>query len=402
MQQHIGAPCVPVVKKGDKVYVGTVIGDSDKPVSAPIHASISGTVSEIRPFMQTSGVSCDAVVIDSDGTMETDPSVAPFEVHTAEDLCAAARASGLVGLGGAGFPAHIKLRPNDNVPIDTLIVNAAECEPYITADYRECIEHAEDILNAVYLFKDLMHIQRVIIAVESDKPKAFDILLGIAADRRDYDDTVRVMKLKSRYPQGAEKVLIYTATGRVLPAGKLPADVGCLVMNVTSVAFLYRFIQTGMPLVSKRITVDGRCLYRPRNISVPIGTSIADIVNYCGGYTHRPAKILYGGPMMGITVLNDSMPVLKYNNAILFLDRDNAMEPCESPCIHCGRCARACPMRLMPMEIETAYNAKNTEELGKLGVMQCLECGSCAYSCPAKRRLTAVMRLAKAEVKNKR
>lgn len=402
MQQHIGAPCKPIVKKGDRVYVGTPIGESEQAFSAPIHASISGTVQEIRPFLLTGGATCEAVVIQSDGLMEPDPSLAPFPVETAADLVEAARASGLVGLGGAGFPAHIKLSPKGDVPIDTLIINAAECEPYITADYRECIENTEDILNAVYLIKTLMGIRRVVIAVEDNKPKAFDALLAVAADRRDTDNSVRVMRLKSHYPQGAEKVLIYSATGRRLPLGKLPADVGCLVMNVTSAAFLYRYITTGMPLVAKRITVDGNCLSAPRNLMVPIGTPIADIVAHCGGYTKQPAKILYGGPMMGIAVLNAEMPVLKYNNALLFLDRLAAEEKPELACIRCGRCARACPMRLMPMEIENAYRKNDPAAAEQLGVMYCIECGCCAYACPSKRRLTQTMRLTKAQVKKQK
>lgn len=402
MQQHIGAVCKPIVKKGEHVYLGTKIGESEQAFSAPIHASISGTVREIRPLLMTNGNYCDAVVIDSDGLMEPDPSLAPFPVETAEDLVEAAKASGLVGLGGAGFPAHIKLAPKSAVPIDTLIVNAAECEPYITADYRECMESTGDILGGVYLLKTLLGIQKVIIAVEDNKPRAFDALLSVAADRRDADDTVRVMRLKSHYPQGAEKVLIYSTTGRKLPFGKLPADVGCLVMNVTSVAFLYRYITTGMPLVAKRITIDGNCLNAPHNLMVPIGTSISDIVAHCGGYIKQPSKILYGGPMMGISVLNDEMPILKYNNAILFLDRLMTIEKPTLACVRCGRCARACPMRLMPMEIENAYRLKNTDATQDLGVLSCIECGSCSYSCPSKRNLTQTMRLAKAQVRNQK
>lgn len=398
MQQHIGAVCKPLVKKGDRVYVGTLIGESEQLFSAPIHASISGTVQEIRPFLMTNGSYCDAVVIQSDGQMEPDPSLTPFPVETAEDLVEAAKASGLVGLGGAGFPAHIKLSPKTDVVIDTLIVNAAECEPYITADYRECIENTEDILNAVYLLKSVMGIKNVIIAVEDNKPKAFDALLAVAGDPQDTDNSVRVMRLKSQYPQGAEKVLIYSATGRKLPLGKLPADVGCMVMNVTSIAFLYRYVTTGMPLVAKRITVDGNCLSEPHNLLVPIGTSITDIVRYCGGYKQQPAKILYGGPMMGITVLHDDMPVLKYNNALLFFD-DKAKEEPELACIRCGRCANVCPMRLMPMEIAGAYQLNDITALQNLGVMYCMECGSCAYACPSKRKVTQMMRLAKAKVR---
>ncbi len=402
MQQHIGAVCKPTVKKGDRVYVGTRIGESEQAFSAPIHASISGTVKEIKPFLMTNGNYCDAIVIKSDGMMEPDPALAPFPVETAEELVEAAKASGLVGLGGAGFPAHIKLSPKSDIPIDTLIINAAECEPFITSDYRECMENTEDILGGVYLIKKLLNIQNVIIAVEDNKPKAFDALLAVASDKQDIDNSVRIMRLKSTYPQGAEKVLIYSATGRKLPLGKLPADIGCMVMNVTSVAFLYRYITTGMPLVSKRITIDGNCLEKPHNLMVPIGTSISDIVSYCGGYTKQPAKILYGGPMMGITVLNDTMPVLKYNNAILFFDNIAAEAKKELTCIRCGRCVHACPMKLAPMEIATAYRLNDAEAAEKMGVMTCMECGSCSYACPSKRNVTQTMRLTKALVRNKK
>ncbi|MBQ5810023.1 MAG: RnfABCDGE type electron transport complex subunit C, partial [Clostridia bacterium] len=317
MQQHIGAPCEPVVAVGDIVKVGQIIGNSDKPVSVPIHSGVSGVVSEITSYKLTNGQSCKCVVIQSDGKDEIHESVKPRKVETPEDLVAAARDCGLVGLGGAGFPAHIKLSPKSETKIDTLIINAAECEPYITSDYRECIESTDDILNGLYLIKKILNIDNVIIGVEDNKPKAIEEMLRIATDSKDIDDTVKVMKLKSRYPQGAEKVLIYTATGRKLPLGKLPADVGCIVMNVTSVAVLYRFISTGMPLIRKRITVDGSAIANPKNLSVVIGTPINDVIDYCGGFKAEPGKILYGGPMMGICVADTSAPVLKQNNAIL-------------------------------------------------------------------------------------
>lgn len=402
MQQHIGAPCKPLVAKGDHVFVGTLIGESEQAFSAPIHSSISGTVKEIKPFMMTNGAFCDAVVIESDGLMENDPNIAPFPVNEVADLVKAAKLSGLVGLGGAGFPAHIKLSPKSDVKLDTLIVNAAECEPYITADYRECMEYANDILNAVYLIKDLMKLDRVIIAIEDNKPKAFDVLLKVAADQRDVGDHVRVMKLKSNYPQGAEKVLIYTATGRKLPLGKLPADVGCLVMNVTSVAFLYRYIITGMPLVSKRITVDGDCIEKPHNIFVPIGTPIKDVIEFCGGYKKDPAKILYGGPMMGTTALNDEYPVLKSTNALLVFSEESVKLKTERACIRCGRCAHACPMDLMPLNVEKAYKLGDIEAMKSFNAMYCIECGSCSFSCPSGRPLTQTMRLAKAKIRSQK
>ncbi len=400
MQQHIGAPCEPVVAVGDIVKVGQIIGNSDKPVSAPIHSGVSGVVSEIIPYKLTNGQSCKCVVIQSDGKDEIHESVKPRKVETPEDLVSAARDCGLVGLGGAGFPAHIKLSPKSETKINTLIINAAECEPYITSDYRECIESTDDILNGLYLIKKILNIDNVIIGVEDNKPKAIEEMLKIATDSKDIDDTVKVMKLKSRYPQGAEKVLIYTATGRKLPLGKLPADVGCIVMNVTSVAVLYRFISTGMPLIRKRITVDGSVISSPKNLSVVIGTPINDVIDYCGGFKAEPGKILYGGPMMGICVADTSAPVLKQNNAILAFNAADAAMQKPTACISCGRCIRTCPMNIMPAFIESAYNANDLAMAEKYGVAYCIECGSCAFGCPARRPLTQVMRLTKAALRN--
>ena len=397
MSQHIGAVCEPTVNVGDKVYVGTVIGDSDAFVSAPIHSSVSGEVSEITAIRMPAGNEVKAVVITSDGEMTADPQIKPVEVNSVEDLVAAARSSGLVGLGGAGFPAHIKLRPSPDKPLDTLIINGAECEPFITSDYRECMEHPEDILNGIFLIKKLLGIKNVIIGVEDNKPKAIKTLYDIAADKQDINDEVKVMKLKSRYPQGAEKVLIYSTTKRKLPLGKLPSDIGCVVMNITSISFLYRYIRTGMPLVAKRITVDGNAIKEPKNLIVPIGTPISYVLDFCKA--ENPEKVLMGGPMMGIAIYDTSLPILKQNNAILAFSGKQAQSKPTTDCIRCGRCMRACPMGLTPASVETAIKKPNAEELNKLNVMYCMECGSCAFACPAGRPLTAVMRLAKNEVR---
>lgn len=402
MQQHIGAPCKPNVSVGDEVKVGQVIGESEHPVSAPIHSGVSGVVTEIKPFKQPSGQVCDCVVIESDGKDTLHESVKPRSVNTPEELAAAAKECGLVGLGGAGFPTHIKLSPKPDIKIDTLIINAAECEPFITSDYRECIEATEDILNGVYLIKQILGIERVIIGVEDNKPLAIEKMLQIATDKQDIDDTVKVMKLKSRYPQGAEKVLIYTATGRKLPLGKLPADVGCIVMNVTSVAVLYRFITTGMPLIRKRITVDGSATQSPCNLSVTVGTPLCDVIDFAGGFKAEVGKVLYGGPMMGICVADTDSPILKQNNAILAFDQKDSVVANPTACINCGRCARTCPMNLMPAFIESAYNANDLAQAEKYGVNYCIECGSCAFGCPARRPLTQVMRLAKSALRGKK
>lgn len=397
MSQHIGAPCNPTVKKGDTVFVGTLIGEPGGFVSVPVHSSVSGTVSDVKDLTIGNGTLQKYVIISSDGKMEKDPSLKPFPVENHADLVEAAKQCGLVGLGGAGFPAHIKLSPSGETKIDTLIINAAECEPYITSDYRECVESLNDVVEGVYLIKEKLGIERAVIGIESNKPKAIELLMQVAADRRDKDDSIKIMKLPSKYPQGAEKVIIYSATGRKLPAGKLPSDVGCIVMNITSVATLYRFITTGMPLVSKRITVDGTAVAEPKNLSVPIGTPIKEILNFAGVDAEQADRILMGGPMMGSPVVSADSVLEKRNNAILVM-KDPRPQP-QTACIRCGRCASACPMTLYPAMVETALTLGNYEKLNSLNINYCMECGCCSYVCPAKRPLTQVMRTAKAEIR---
>lgn len=391
LKQHIGAECEPCVSPNDKVFVGTLIAGSDKPFSAPIHSSVSGTVKEITKIKTSTGETVQAIVIESDGNM-TAAEVSPPIINSPADIVKAARDSGLVGLGGAGFPTHIKLAPATKDEIDTLIINGAECEPYITSDYRTCIEDYDDLFDGLYLLKEQFKFKNIIIAVEANKPIAIRQLYGIAADRRDTLNTVQVMKLSTRYPQGAEKMLVYTTTGRKVPAGKLPADVGCIVMNITTVAALNKYLRTGMPLVAKRITVDGNGVERPQNLLVPIGTPIKDVLNFCGR-RDNVEKILYGGPMMGVAIDSEDAVVMKQNNAILFFS--DARPPKTTPCIKCGRCAAACPMLLTPAAVNVAVKRNNPEALGCLNINQCIECGCCSYSCPAGIPLTQQMRTAK-------
>ncbi len=395
MQQHIGAPCEPVVKVGDEVAVGQLIGDTDKYVSAPIHASVSGKVVAVGDIKLPNGVMSKAVTIESDGEMRLWEGIKPPKVETKEDLIKAVRESGLVGLGGAGFPTHVKLNFPADKNIDTLVINAAECEPYITVDYRECVENSWDILAGVYLLKDLLGFKRVIIAVEDNKPEAFKILKNIADHKDDVDDTVKLMTLESKYPQGAEKMMVQSATGRRVPPGKLPADVGCVVMNVGSVAFIARYLKTGKPLISRSLTVDGSAISQPKNVRVPVGTNITDIIEFCGGFSKEPCKILTGGPMMGLAIVGTDLPVLKQNNAILAFAKDDAVLKPEKDCIRCGRCAEACPMSLMPTNIVKETKARDAEKLKQLGITVCMECGSCAFACPAGKPLVQYMRLAK-------
>ena len=396
MQQHIGAPCTPTVKVGDTVAIGQVIGDSDKFVSAPIHASVSGKVSAIGNVKLPNGAVVQGVTIESDGERRLYDGIEPPKADTKEEFLKAIRASGLVGLGGAGFPAHVKLNVPPDKNVDTLVINAAECEPYITVDYRECIDNSWDILSGIHIIKDMLGIENVIIAVENNKPKAFEVLKRIADSDNYSGDHTKLMSLESRYPQGAEKMMVQSATGRKVPPGKLPADVGCIVMNVASVAFVARYVKTGKPLVSRSLTVDGSAIAEPKNVRVPIGTSIADIIDFCGGFKEEPRKIITGGPMMGLSITGTDLPVIKNNNAILAFTEKDAKLMQEGDCIRCGRCAAACPMSLVPTLIERYTKAGDTDALKKIGVNVCMECGSCAYSCPAKKPLVQTMRAAKA------
>ena len=393
MQQHIGAPCSPIVKVGDHVDVGQKIADSDKYVSAPIHASISGKVVSVAEVKIANGRMVPAVTIENDGEMTLCEDIKPPKVENKEDLIKAIRNSGLVGLGGAGFPSHVKFNIPDDKNIDTLIINAAECEPFITVDYRECIENTRNIVDGVYLLKKILGFKNIVIAVEDNKPDAIKILKDIADSHK--DNAVKVMTLKSKYPQGAEKMMVQSVTGRKVPAGKLPADVGCVVANVGSVAFVARHVRTGRPLISRTLTVSGSAIANPMNVRVPVGIEASKVIDFCGGFKKEPVKIIAGGPMMGTALIDTNVPILKSNNALLAFADEVVTNKKERACIHCGRCAEACPMSLIPTDIEALAMKKDAEALAKAGITVCMECGSCAFSCPAGKPLVQYMRLAK-------
>ena len=398
MSMHIGAPCDPVVKRGDTVKVGQLVGDSDKFVSAPIYASVSGKVTKVGPVRVAQGRTVNAVTIESDGLMEEADYTAP-EVNSKEDFLKAVRASGLVGLGGAGFPTHVKLNLKPDAKVDTLIVNIAECEPYITVNHRECLEHTDDIFDGLENIKKWIPFEHIYIAIEDNKADAAKVLLKSMDKKPEWKDLAQIVILKSSYPQGAEKVMIAAVTGRQVPPGKLPADVGCVVMNVESVTTLARFLRTGRPLVSRNLTCDGSAVADPKNLCVPIGTSVQYVIDYCGGFKKDPYKVFMGGPMMGIALDSLDVPIVKNNNAIIAF-ADGAMKVKKTrACIRCGRCVSVCPMSLEPTKIERMAHLGKADELQKAGAMVCMECGSCAYACPSGRPLVQYMRLAKTIVR---
>ena len=397
MSQHIGAPAKPVVRVGDTVSVGTKIAEAGGFVSAPIHASVSGKVTKIADFKLTSGSTVPAVIIESDGQMTPDETLTPPVVDSREALIAAIRESGVVGLGGAGFPTHVKWSA-DPAAMEELIINGAECEPYITSDSYTMIERTDDMEYAIRILQQYFPLKRVIIGIESNKKTAIASMQAMAAKM----ENVSVAVLPQMYPQGGEKVLVYHTTKKVIPAGKLPADVGCVVCNCTTIAAIGAYLKTGMPLVEKCVTVDGGCVTEPKNVIVPIGTSLEDIFAFCGGLKDQPAKVIYGGPMMGVTVPDTTAPVLKNTNAVLALTAKEAKLPKTTACIRCGACTNVCPFGLAPADILLAYKKKDTDRLIELNVDSCMLCGSCAFNCPANRPLVQTNALSKQMLKEKR
>ncbi len=398
MSQHIGAPCKPLVAKGDSVKVGQVIGDTEAFVSAPIHSSVSGTVKEISSIRSVAGGQDQVVVIETDGKQEVLEDIKPPVINDRNDFVAAIRASGLVGLGGASFPTHIKFNPKNLDEVDTLIVNGAECEPFITSDHRLMLENTDYIIKGILDTMKYLSLKKAYIGVEENKADAISKLRE-EIEKTGHSSDIEVKVLHARYPQGAERVMVYEVTGKTLDAGVLPADLGILLSNITTIAFVGQYLETGRPLTTKRITVDGNAVAEPKNIIVPIGARIADVVAACGGYKAEPKKILMGGPMMGRAVYSDEFPIVKNNNAILIFDGPQALIPEETACIKCGMCTRACPFDLLPVSMVEAYENKDIDRLQRLQVMQCMECGSCSYICPARRPLSFTHKMAKGFLK---
>lgn len=391
MSMHIGAPAKPVVKAGDEVKVGQLIAEAGGFVSSPIYSSVSGKVKKLDEILGAGGQTMTAVVIESDGEQTPFEGIKPPVVTNLQEFLNAVRESGVVGLGGAGFPTAVKLTVKDLKMIEYIIINGAECEPYITSDTRTMIDDKDLVWDGVLLLKKYLGSPKIIIGIEDNKPQCIKNFHELAGKT----DGVEVNALPSLYPQGGEKVLIYNTTGRIVPEGKLPIDAGTVVINCTTLAAIAKYIQTGMPLVEKCITVDGSAVKEPQNVIAPIGTPIRDLFDFCGGFKAEPKKILYGGPMMGIAVPNTDVPVLKNTNAVLAFDIKDATLPTETECIKCGRCIDHCPLHLMPVYIENAFKQKRGDLLEKYKVNVCMECGCCAYICPARRPLVQVMKLSK-------
>lgn len=390
MSMHIGAPAKPVVKVGDEVKVGQLIGEGGGGLSAPVYSSVSGKVKKIDEMLTVAGGQMQTVVIESDGEQSVCETVVPYEVNSREEFLDALSKSGIVGLGGAGFPTTVKLKA-DVSKVDTLLINGAECEPYITSDTRTMLDDADSVADGIRLVAKFLEIKNIVIGIERNKPQCIASMKKAVADI----EGASVKTLPSVYPQGGEKVLVYHALGRVVKEGKLPLDCGVIVMNCTTAAAVSRFIRTGMPLVEKCVTVDGSAVAEPRNVIAPIGTPVMDLINFCGGFKEAPRKILYGGPMMGIALPDLSSPILKQTNAVLVLGRKEATPPKVTPCIKCGRCIEHCPFGLDPTAISKAYKANDCEALEKLKVNLCMECGCCSYVCPAKRNIVQRNKMAK-------
>ncbi|MBR2320301.1 MAG: electron transport complex subunit RsxC [Clostridia bacterium] len=392
MAMHIGAPSTPIVKVGDEVKVGQKIAEASGFVSVPIYSSVSGKVTKLKDYLNHDGKKVVAIVIESDGQQTVADTVTPPTVTNRDELLAALKESGIVGLGGAGFPTHVKFAVEPE-RINYLIINGAECEPYVTSDTMTMMERSDNMGYALRVICSILGIKKVIIGIENNKKRAAVAMRNMAASITEAQVSVKM--LPSVYPQGGEKVLIYHTVGRVVPEGKLPIDVGCVVINCTTLATIGTYLKTGMPLVEKCVTVDGGAVANPQNVLAPVGTAIADLFAACGGLTCDPAKIIYGGPMMGVTVPDATEPLMTNTNAVMALTAKEAWLPKTTACIRCGSCTNHCPFGLAPMAISHAYKVGDVEALKALNVESCMLCGCCSFVCPANRPLVQRNKLSK-------
>lgn len=400
MHQHIGAPCEPIVKVGDNVKIGQKIGEAKAFVSAPIHSSVSGTVKKIQQLDTPTGKSV-TVVIESDGKNEVHESVKPkgdINNLSKEEIVSIIKEAGITGMGGAGFPTHVKLSPPPEKKIDTVILNGAECEPYLTADHRLMLEEPEMIIKGLKAIMKAVDVKKGYIGIENNKPDAIETMIKVASK----ESGIEIVPLETKYPQGDEKRLIYAATKREVPAGGLPMDVGVVVNNVGTAHAIANAIETGMPLVERIATITGSAINKPKNLLIKVGTPFNEIIEQCGGFKDKPGKIIMGGPMMGLAQFSTEVPAIKGTSGILVLNEKEAKIPDPDPCIRCAKCVDICPVNLQPLFISKLSLKKMYDETESYSPLSCIECGSCSFICPSKRPLLQSIRVAKREIISKR
>lgn len=395
VNQHKGAPLSPIVKAGDYVRVGQKLADTEEFVAAPVHSSVSGTVKEVCPHVNSVGVKVDTVVVENDEKYELSEQIRPIEdisALTTREMLWVIRDAGIIGSGGAGFPTHVKLNPPKQV--EFLIINGAECEPYITADHRRMLENPEEILEGAEILIRLLGVKKVHIGVEANKRDAIDTLKRAAR----FKDQIEIVTLKTKYPQGAEKQLIQAITGRSVPTGKIPADVGAVVVNVDTVYNIRRAFVKGLPVIDRIVTVSGDAIKKPANFRVPLGVPISYLIEKAGGFTVPPQKIIIGGPMMGFAQYTTDVPVAKTTSAVVALQEAPVTYDAEMPCIRCGKCVQNCPMRLMPNHLNEAALKRDLASAQRYQILDCIECGLCSYTCPAKKNMLQNISAFKPEV----
>lgn len=397
MSLHIGAPCTPVVKKGDAVYLGQKIGEANGFVSAPIHSSVSGTVKAVMECPHPNGDNVMSVVIESDGQNTVDPAIKPYgdyKSYAPADIIGIIKEAGTVGLGGATFPTHVKLSVPPDKKVDSVILNGAECEPYLSADDHLMRLRPEKVVQGLRIAMRAVDVEKGYIGIELNKPEAIEKISSAIQP----DDAIQIITLETKYPQGAEKQLINAVTGREVPSGALPADAGVVVMNVGTAAQIATTFETGLPLYKRFLTCTGDAIKDAQTMEVKIGVSLQEVIDQCGGFTETPGKVIMGGPMMGVTQFSTEVPVMKGTSGILCLTKDSSWIPEPSNCIRCGRCASVCPIHLQPFLIAAYSQHKRWELCEENHILDCIECGSCAYSCPAKRTLVSSIRVGKRTV----
>jgi len=404
LQQHIGAPSEAIVQPGDEVKVGDKLSEAKGFVSVPVHASVSGKVVKITEHPHPLGGKQQVVIIENDGQDTLSDAIKPVENYmelSADEMRQRIREGGLAGMGGATFPTHVKLSPPKEKPIDTLIINGAECEPYLTADHRLMLEYPDEILKGVQIIQKILGVKRTFIAIEKNKPDAIELLRRKVSEYQQYG-AIEVIGLNVKYPQGAEKQLIKAITNREVPTGGLPMDVGCLVQNVGTVRGVYQAVALGIPLYQRVVTVTGAGVQEPKNLMVRLGTPFKDVIEFCGGYREDAVKLVMGGPMMGIAQHTDAVPVIKGTSGILIMAEAETPSLTPNPCIGCARCVEGCPMGLMPTTLAEWVDHKFLDQAEKAGLMDCIECGTCSYVCPANRHLLQSIRFGKYQVLQQR